>query len=81
MKPICCGNRNDAERLLAASSEGLTIDEINPVWLKTPAAPLSASLIEQVVIDEQQLINALQKLEDCFDFGGREVGAGLSRFG
>ena len=68
MKPICCGNRNDAERLLAASSEGLTIDEINPVWLKTPAAPLSASLIEQVVIDEQRLINALHKLEDCFDF-------------
>jgi dethiobiotin synthetase len=22
MKPICCGDRNDAERLLAASSEG-----------------------------------------------------------
>jgi dethiobiotin synthetase len=68
MKPICCGDRSDAERLLAASSEGLTIDEINPVWLKTPAAPLSASLIEQVVIDEQRLINALHKLEDCFDF-------------
>ena len=68
MKPICCGDRNDAERLLAASSEGLTIDEINPVWLKTPAAPLSASLIEQVVIDEQRLVDALRKLEDRFDF-------------
>jgi dethiobiotin synthetase len=68
MKPICCGDRNDAQCLLAASSEGLSIDEINPVWLKTPAAPLSASLIEQVVIDEQQLVDALRKLEDCFDF-------------
>ncbi|HEX7518033.1 MAG TPA: dethiobiotin synthase [Chthoniobacterales bacterium] len=68
MKPICCGDRNDAERLLAASSEGLTIDEVNPVWLKTSAAPLSASLIEQVVIDEQRLVDALHKLEDCFDF-------------
>ena len=68
MKPICCGDRNDAERLLAASSEGLTIDEINPVWLKTPATPLSASLIEQVVIDEQRLIDALRTLEDRFDF-------------
>jgi dethiobiotin synthetase len=68
MKPICCGNRNDAERLLAASSEGLTIDEINPVWLKTPAAPLSASLIEEVVIDEQRLVDALHRLEDRFDF-------------
>ena len=68
MKPICCGNRNDAERLLAASSEGLTIDEINPVWLKTPAAPLSASLIEEVVIDERRLVDALHRLEDRFDF-------------
>jgi dethiobiotin synthetase len=68
MKPICCGDRNDAERLLGASSEGLTIDEINPVWLKTPAAPLSASLIEHVVIDEGRLVDALCKLEARFDF-------------
>ncbi|HWM25575.1 MAG TPA: dethiobiotin synthase [Chthoniobacterales bacterium] len=68
LKPICCGDRDDAERLLAASSEGLTIDEINPVWLKTPAAPLSASLIEQVTIDEQRLVAALRSLEKRFDF-------------
>jgi dethiobiotin synthetase len=68
MKPICCGDRNDAERLLAASSEGLTIDELNPVWLKTPAAPLSASLIEQVAIEEQRLVDALHELEERFDF-------------
>jgi dethiobiotin synthetase len=30
MKPICCGDRRDAELLLAAGSEGLTIGEINP---------------------------------------------------
>jgi hypothetical protein len=29
MKPICCGDRHDAELLLAASSEGLTIDDVN----------------------------------------------------
>ncbi len=68
MKPVCCGDRGDAERLLAASSEGLTIDEINPLWLKTPAAPFSASLIEQVPIDEKPLIEALRELEDRFDF-------------
>src|SRR5207302_8922932 len=68
MQPICCGDRRDAERLLAASSDGLTIDEINPVWLRTPAAPLSASLIERVAIEEQRLVDALRKLEDSFDF-------------
>ena len=66
-KPICCGDRDDAQQLLAASSEGLTIDELNPVWLKTPAAPFSASLIEQVEIDEKQLIEKLHALEERFD--------------
>ena len=36
MKPICCGDRRDAELFLKASSDGLTIDDVNPVWLKTP---------------------------------------------
>jgi dethiobiotin synthetase len=67
MKPICCGDRDDAQQLLAASSEGLTIDELNPVWLKTPVAPFSASLIEQVEIDEDSLIVKLHALEKRFD--------------
>lgn len=67
MKPICCGDRDDAQQLLAASSEGVTIDELNPVWLKTPAAPFSASLIEQVEIDELSLIEKLRALEKQFD--------------
>lgn len=67
MKPICCGDRDDAQQLLAASSEGLTIDELNPVWLRTPAAPFSASLIEQVKIDEQRLIEQLRALEERFE--------------
>ena len=50
MKPICCGDRQDAEMLLAASSDGLSIDEVNPVWLRTPAAPLTAALIEGVPV-------------------------------
>jgi hypothetical protein len=31
MKPICCGDRRDAEMVLAAGSDGLTIDDVNPV--------------------------------------------------
>ena len=68
MKPISCGDRSDVERLLAASSDGLTIDEINPVWLQTSATPLSASLIEKVAIDEQRLVDALHRLEERCDF-------------
>jgi dethiobiotin synthetase len=67
MKPICCGDRRDAELLLAASSEGLTIDEINPVWLKTPAAPLVASQIEHVDIDIDLILAAFAVLKKRVD--------------
>jgi dethiobiotin synthetase len=62
-KPICCGDRRDAELLLAASSSGLAIDEINPLWLKTPAAPFTASQIEKASIDIQGLLAAFHALE------------------
>jgi dethiobiotin synthetase len=64
MKPICCGDRRDAELLLAAGSESLTIDEINPVWLKTPAAPIVGSCVEEANIDIEQILAAFRALED-----------------
>lgn len=50
-KPFCCGDRGDAIRLLQASADGLTLDEINPVWLKVPAAPYVAALMENRKLD------------------------------
>jgi dethiobiotin synthetase len=64
MKPICCGDRRDAERLLAAGSGGLTIDDINPVWLKTPAAPFVGSLMEKVDIDIDHILAAFHSLQN-----------------
>lgn len=68
MKPICCGDREDAELLLAASSEGLSIDEVNPVWLKTPAAPLTAARIEDAPIETSRLVAGLADLRERYDF-------------
>lgn len=64
MKPICCGDRRDAELLLAAGSEGLRIEEINPIWLKTPAAPLVGSLTEGVNIDIERILAAFRALQN-----------------
>lgn len=50
-KPFCCGTRADSIALLEASGEGLTIDELNPVWLKTPASPFAAAMIESRLLD------------------------------
>ena len=64
MKPICCGDRRDAEALLAAGSDGLTIDELNPVWLKTPAAPIVGALTEKVTIDIERILAAFRTLQE-----------------
>jgi len=61
-KPICCGDRRDAELLVAASSDGVSIDDVNPCWLKTPAAPMTAAQIEQVKIDVGALLEAFTAL-------------------
>ncbi len=50
-KPICCGSRADAETLHAASDGVLALNEVNPVWFRTPAAPYTASLIENRPVD------------------------------
>jgi len=64
MKPICCGDRQDAELLLAAGGVGLTIDDVNPVWLRTPAAPIVGSHAEEVNIDIQYILAAFHALKN-----------------
>lgn len=52
-KPLCCGGREDAEILHAASGgdASLSLNEVNPVWLRTPAAPHVAAMIENRAVD------------------------------
>jgi dethiobiotin synthetase len=50
-KPICCGDRDDAENLRAAADDTLALNEVNPVWLRTPAAPYVAAMIENRQLD------------------------------
>lgn len=67
-KPICCGDREDAELLLAAGTSGITLDQVNPVWLKMPAAPLTAALAENREIDPAALRTGLVRLSQQVDF-------------
>ena len=50
-KPICCGERDDALLLHSAAGGTVSLNDVNPVWLRVPAAPYSASLIEGRVVD------------------------------
>ncbi len=51
MKPICCGGREDAELLHAACDFSIPLNDVNPIWLRTPAAPYTACVIENRLID------------------------------
>ena len=51
LKPICCGERTDAEALHAACDRAIPLNDVNPVWLRTPAAPYTAAMIENRAID------------------------------
>jgi dethiobiotin synthetase len=57
-KPIICGTREDAIHLLNASSTttGLTLDTLNPIWLKVPAAPYAAAMMENRRFEINDLI-------------------------
>ena len=63
-KPICCGDRGDSEAIHAATGGVATLDEINPVWLRPPAAPYTASIIEERTIDLAQIRAAFAKLRE-----------------
>ncbi len=45
-KPVCCGDRNDAELLLEASENEEPIEAINPVWYQAPVTPSVAAELE-----------------------------------
>ena len=60
MKPICCGDRKDAEILRDAGDQRLPLNEVNPVWLRTPAAPYTAALVEEREID-------LSRIKETFE--------------
>jgi dethiobiotin synthetase len=51
LKPIAAGGREDAESLREAAGGALTLDEINPVHLRDPAAPLVAARAENRTLD------------------------------
>lgn len=62
MKPICSGDRDDAERLYAACEGDITLNTINPVWYRTPVAPYTASIIENRPPDLALIHETFQRL-------------------
>jgi dethiobiotin synthetase len=62
-KPVCSGGREDAERLAEASG-GVSVDEVNPVWLQSPVAPYVAGLLENRQLGMDELLAPCRRLLD-----------------
>jgi len=62
MKPICCGDRDDAEQLCAACDGEISLNTINPVWFRTPAAPYTAAIVENRPVDLALIRETFQRL-------------------
>ncbi len=63
-KPLCCGGREDAEALHEAADGALSLNEVNPVWLRAPTAPYTASLIENRTIDLDLIRETYRRLRE-----------------
>jgi len=59
-KPVCCGERSDAERL-AEVSGGLAVDEVNPLWLKAAVAPRVAAMLENAEVNPGSIVAACRR--------------------
>ncbi len=68
-KPIACGDREDAEIISNASKPSPdSIETINPIFLKTPAAPMAAASIEGVTIDINKIKSKHLELTNSYDY-------------
>lgn len=60
-KPVACGDRDDAQ-ILAEASGGLSLDEVNPVYLKSSVSPYVAGLLENKTVDPAELVAGYRQL-------------------
>lgn len=60
-KPVACGDREDAS-ILAEASGGLELDVVNPVYFRTPVAPLVAGMLENRTVDPAELLAGFRRL-------------------
>lgn len=68
VKPFCCGDRLDAEELRAASGGVVSLAQVNPVWLRVPASPYTASLVENRALDVATALETIKALSTNHSF-------------
>jgi len=68
IKPFCCGERTDGELLYEAAERVELFELVNPVWLRVPASPYTASLVENRAVDVDTARSAVEQLRRRHQF-------------
>jgi dethiobiotin synthetase len=68
LKPFCCGDRDDAQQLSEAAGGVLSLSEVNPVWLRVPASPFTASMVENRLLDLSTAVEAIKAMASTHSF-------------
>ena len=61
-KPVACGDRQDARLLREAGPKELTLDDLNPVFLRNATCPYVAARLENTRVDEEVVLRAYDAL-------------------
>lgn len=77
MKPICTGDRRDAVLLKKSAGVNDPIDDINPIYLEKPLAPLVAAKLQNKKINFHEVKTAYKKLLKKYRFLIVEGAGGL----
>ncbi len=64
-KPVCCGDRAEARAMRDATEPGISLELINPLYLRANADPCIAAELQRVTIDTTQLIEGYRKLKEA----------------
>jgi len=66
MKPVECGGHDDRDAILeACGNAGISADEVNPIYVAEPVAPIASA--NPVTIDFDDLHGRLLRLRERFD--------------
>ncbi len=64
-KPICCGDRSEARVIREVTDPSVSLELINPVYLRANAEPRVAAELQRVSIDVQSLVDGFRKLKNA----------------
>ncbi len=61
-KPICCGDRADVRAMRDATEPGISLELMNPLYLRANADPYIAAELQRATIEPESLVAACSKL-------------------